>query len=300
MVIPCTALAEQAEKVNSDSPKQKTLRKSVSLSGIGLFTGTKSTLTLRPAPPNTGFIFRRMDLPHHPTIKAELKNVLSTIRCTLIGSGDGTVQTVEHILSVLVGMGIDNLLLELSGPEIPIKDGSGAFFVEALLKGEIFEQSQEKDIHFLRNPVSWSNGEIHLVALPADEFSISYTLHYPNSKVIGTQYFQLTLSPSSFCREIASCRTFCLYEEIYPFIEKGWIKGGGLDNALIIQNDEVINPEGLRFENEPVRHKILDLIGDLALIPESFVAHIIAIRSGHASNIAFAKELYHQIKKEKY
>ncbi|NGX26636.1 MAG: UDP-3-O-acyl-N-acetylglucosamine deacetylase [Chlamydiae bacterium] len=299
MAVPCTAVAEQTEKVSFDSSKQKTLKKSVSISGIGLFTAESAVLTIHPAPSSTGLLFQRSDLPDKPILEADLDHVVGTPRCTILGKKNFTIHTVEHVLAALRGMGIDNALLELSGPEIPIMDGSAMPFVEAILEGEITQQEEEKDIHFLRNPVTWSQGDVHLVAIPADELSISYTLHFPQSKILRSQYLQAPVSPAHFSKEIAPCRTFCLYEEIAPFLESGLIKGGGLDNAVIIKNDIVINPDGIRFSDEMVRHKILDLIGDLSLIPDGFAAHILAVRSGHASNIAFARKLYNQIKMEK-
>lgn len=279
--------------------KQKTLNGSVSLSGIGLFTGAKATVTIRPARANAGIVFQRTDLPGKPQVTADLDHVVSTPRCTILGNHKFTIHTVEHVLSALKAMGIDNAILEISGPEVPIMDGSAEPFIEAILKGGIAELDEEKEIYILEHPVSWSKGEIHLVAMPSSEFRVSYTLHFPESAILKSQYFSVAVTPQNFLEEIASCRTFCLYEEIAPFIESGLIKGGGLDNAVIIKNDVVINPDGVRFPDEMVRHKILDLIGDLSLVAHTFNAHIIAIRSGHASNILFAHELLNYLKPEK-
>lgn len=282
-----------------DSSKQKTLKESVSLSGIGLFTGAKATVTIHPARAHTGIIFQRTDLPGKPQLIADLDHVVSTPRCTILGNHKFTIHTVEHILAALSAMGIDNAILDISGPEVPIMDGSSEPFVEAILKGGIATLDKERRVFSLNCPVSWSKGDVHLVALPAKEFRISYTLHFPESAILSSQYFSSAINPQSFAEEIATCRTFCLYEEIAPFIESGLIKGGGLDNAVIIKNDVVINPDGIRFPDEMVRHKVLDLIGDLSLIAEPFNAHIIAIRSGHASNVAFAHELLKHLKPEK-
>lgn len=299
MAVPCIAVAEQTQKVSFDPSKQKTLKTPISISGSGLFTAEKATLKIHPAPANSGFRFQRSDIMDKPIIKADLDHVVSTPRCTILGNQHFTIHTVEHVLAALEGLGVDNALLELCGPEVPIMDGSASYFTEAILEGGLMQQPEEKDIHFLKNPIYWSNGDVHLVAIPSEEFSISYTLHYPQSKMLSSQYFQAKLDPEFFSKEVAPCRTFCLYEEIIPFIENGLIKGGGLDNAVIIKDDVVINPDGVRFANEMARHKILDLIGDLSLIPVAFVAQVIAICSGHASNIAFARELYNQIKTEK-
>jgi len=289
---------KRSEQISLNPHRQKTLRNSVSISGIGLFTAEKTTLTIHPAEEDTGIIFQRTDLPKSPKLQAELQNVVSTPRCTILGNKDFTIHTVEHVLAALRGMGIDNALLELFGPEVPIMDGSASPFVEAILKGEMIEQEKEKKFYTLQYPVSWSKGDVHLVALPSETFRVSYTLHYPNSGLLHSQYYSNEIDAEVFIDEIGSCRTFCLYEEIAPLIESGLIKGGGLDNAIIIKNDSVINPEGVRFSDEMVRHKILDLIGDLSLLPVSFYATIIAIRSGHASNISFAHKLLKHLKME--
>ncbi len=299
MVVSCTVPTELSQREALDPSKQKTLKDSVSISGIGLFTAAKTTLVIHPAEPDTGIIFRRTDLPGSPEIIADLHHVVSTPRCTILGNQKFTIHTVEHVLSALSAMGIDNALLELSGPEIPIVDGSSKAFVDAILSGGIEELDKKKRVRTLNAPVCWSKGDVHLVAMPAAEFRISYTLHFPESAILHSQYFSIPITPENFAEEIAPCRTFCLYEEIAPFIENGLIKGGGLDNAVIIKNDVVINPDGVRFSDEMVRHKILDLVGDLSLVPGSFNAHIIAIRSGHASNIAFAHELLTHLKMEK-
>ncbi len=298
MAAPSIAALPESKTEILDPTKQNTLKRSIRFAGIGLFTAEAVTLTIHPASPNTGLVFQRSDLPGKPTMKAELDRVVDTPRCTVLGCEEFTIHTVEHLLSALHSLEIDNAILELTGPEIPILDGSSMGFVEAMCE-EIVQLDQAKETHFLRSSVSWSNGKTHLVAIPAESLSVSYTMHFPQSKILGSQYYETQVTPELFAENIAPCRTFCLYEEIAPFLESGMIKGGGLDNAVIIKNDVVINPEGIRFSDEMVRHKILDLIGDLALIPGRFCAHIIAICSGHASNVAFAQELYKQIKLEK-
>ncbi|MBY0529218.1 MAG: UDP-3-O-acyl-N-acetylglucosamine deacetylase [Rhabdochlamydiaceae bacterium] len=280
------------------SKKQKTLRQSVYHSGIGVFTGEEVSIRLSPAPLDAGIVFQRIDLPNHPQLPAKLEFVQGTPRCTLIGNASGvSVQTVEHILAAFNACGIDNVIIEISGSEVPIFDGSSLSFIAMIEEAGVAEQEGEREIVRLSKPVYWSQGDIHLVALPSDDYRISYTLHYPNSSAIGTQFFSTLVDQKLFIDEIAPCRTFSVYEEIAPMIEKGLVKGS-LENAVIIKENAVLNPGGLRFSNEMVRHKVLDLIGDLSLIPVLFTAHIIAIRSGHASNNAFAKELFNQIKME--
>lgn len=198
---------------------------------------------------------------------------------------------VEHLLSAIRGLGIDNVLIDVIGPEIPAGDGSCQLFMDLLQEAGIEEQKEPQRFLRITKPIYWSQGKVHLVALPADTFQISYTMHYPQSSLLGSQYFSVQLTPEIFQKEIAPCRTFSLYEEIAPFIEKGIIKGGGLDNALVIKEEKVLNPGGARFPNEMVRHKVLDLIGDLSLVGRPILGHIISICSGHASNIAFAREL---------
>lgn len=297
MAVPCVVSAKRYKKVSLNQHKQKTLAKSVSIRGIGLFTAEEATLTIYPADSGTGIFFRRTDLPGKPKLEATLQNVVSTPRCTILGNKIFTIHTVEHVLAALSGLGIDNAFLDLSGPEVPIMDGSSQSFVRAIQEAGLVEQEIDKEIYSLQAPVYWSKGDTHLVALPSKEYRISYTLHFPESTILHSQFYSTSVTPENFTKEIAPCRTFCLYEEIIPFIESGLIKGGGLENAVIIKNNVVINPEGVRFPDEMARHKILDLIGDLSLIPGYFLAHIIAIRSGHASNIAFAHDLYNHIKK---
>ncbi|MBF5058889.1 UDP-3-O-acyl-N-acetylglucosamine deacetylase [Candidatus Neptunochlamydia vexilliferae] len=286
------------DKFSTSRKHQRSLKNSVSLSGMGLFTGMKSEIKLRPAPEGTGIVFQRMDLPNKPTLPALAEYVQETPRCTILGTDNFKVQTVEHILSALKAHDIDNLIIEIEGPEIPSCDGSALPFVELIEKAGIVSQSKTKKIHHLETPIFWSKGDVHLVALPSEEFRISYTLNYPNSELLKSQFFTVHVDEETYKEEIASARTFSLYEEVVPLIEKGNIKGGRLDNAVIIKGDSVLNPEGVRYENEMVRHKILDLIGDLALVGQSFIAHVIAIRSGHFSNTSFAKELVNSFKME--
>lgn len=277
--------------------RQRTLQSSVSAAGMGVFSGEKVLLRLSPAEVNTGVVFQRVDLPHKPILPARSEYVQGTPRCTIIGSNQGTVQTVEHLLAALRAYEIDNVFIEISGGEVPIFDGSSAQFVAMIEAAGTCEQDAEKQIIRLKIPVYWSDGEVHLIALPSDEYRLSYTLHYPHSKTIGTQFYTFVLDSLRFKNEIAPSRTFSVYEEIAPMIEKGLVKGGSLDNAVIIKDDEVVNQGGLRFPDEMARHKILDLIGDLSLVPP-FTAHVIAARSGHGSNNAFAKQLSKQIKME--
>jgi UDP-3-O-[3-hydroxymyristoyl] N-acetylglucosamine deacetylase len=273
---------------------QKTVKEEVITSGVGLFTGEKVSLKILPAPPNTGIVFQRIDLPGKPEIPARLSFVRESPRCTRLANQNASIHMVEHLLSALSGIGVDNAKIEVEGPEIPAADGSAKIFVDLLERAGLVEQDAPRRFLNIVRPIHWSEGDVHLVALPSDEFRLTYTMHYPQSPLLGSQYYSVVLNPEKFKEEIAPSRTFSLYEEILPFIEKGVIKGGGLENALVIKGDQIMNPEGARFPNEPVRHKILDLLGDLSLVGTPIKGHIISVRSGHLSNIALAKLLEHQ------
>lgn len=277
---------------------QKTLLREAALSGMGLFTGEKVKLRILPVPAGTGILFRRTDLPGSPEIPARLENVREAPRCTRLATEKASVLMVEHLLSALYSYGVDNAAIEIEGPEIPAGDGSARVFVD------LIEQSGLKSLEFpkasirVSQPLYWSEGDVHLIALPCPDFRLSYTMHYPQSPLLRSQYYAFSMNSDRYKSEIAPCRTFSLYEEIVPLIEKGLIKGGGLENALVIKGGEILNPEGARFPDEMVRHKVLDLIGDLSLVGAPLCAHIIAVRSGHSSNVAFAKTLAKSCKLE--
>lgn len=274
--------------------KQHTLKERVSFAGIGVHTGREVTLTFCPAPEGTGIIFKRVDLPDQPLIPATVANVCDTLRNTTIGANGVRVHTVEHVLAALHALEIDNLYIEVSNMEPPIGNGSSDVFVEMIQQAGIQEQQAKRPIFKLNKPLYWSEDVIHLVALPYDGFRISYTLHYPDSRALGSQYFSLDVTPESFCKELAPCRTFSRYAEVAMMMDQGLIKGGSLDNAVVVKDDVVFSKEGLYFPDEMVRHKILDLVGDLSLVGP-FHAHIIAIRSGHASNYQLAKQIQQQL-----
>lgn len=296
MSLPSTLEASpKSKKVTTLGKNQRTLSRAVSISGLGLFTGQKVEMTIRPSGENTGICFQRVDLKDKPILPATVQSVRGTPRCTVLGKNEVFIQTVEHVLAALKAYEIDNILIEINGPEVPICDGCAMPFVELIEQAGIAYQKASKKFFHLKSPVFWSQADVHLVALPSDEFRFSYTLNYPSSALLRAQFHTISLTEESFKSEIAPCRTFSLYEETVLMIEQGLLKGGSLENAVIIKGDAILNPEGLRFPDEMVRHKILDLIGDLSLIGCSFFGHIIAIRSGHFSNTAFAKELVNHI-----
>lgn len=272
--------------------KQKTLGTSVALSGIGIHTGEPVSIRFCPAPVDNGVTFCRVDLPEKPIIPANVEYVFDTSRSTNIGKEQVKIYTVEHVLAALYAYEIDNVCIEISSIEPPAGNGSSDVFVEMIEQAAVVEQDSDIAVFSLDTPIFWSEGDVHLVALPSNEYRVSYTLHYPQAVAIGSQYFSLVINKENFKKEIARCRTFALYEEISMLIDKGLIKGGSLDNAVIIKEGAILSKDGLFSPDEMVRHKVLDMIGDLSLVGVPFLAHIIAIRSGHASNYAFAKQLY--------
>ncbi len=269
---------------------QRTLKKEVFFSGVGIHTGKEVSIRFCPAEADHGIVFQRTDLPGKPKIPAAIEYVQDTSRSTTIGVGSASVQTVEHVLAALYAYQIDNLCIQVSEGEPPVGDGSSSPFVQLIEEAGIEEQSTEKMIHPLKEPLYYSHGETHLIALPSDEYRISYTLHYPNTPVIRSQYFSFAVNAESFKKEVSMCRTFALYEEITILMERGLIRGGSLENAVVIKDDVVFSKEGLRYPDEMVRHKALDLIGDLSLVGFPFQAHVIAMRSGHRANVELGKE----------
>lgn len=278
--------------------KQKTLSNPIEFSGIGIHTGEVVTMRFCPAKEGAGISFKRVDLPSQPIIPATVEYVCDTSRSTTIGIGNVRIHTVEHVLAALSANNIDNLSIEINSIEPPVGNGSSDIFVEMVEEAGVIEQDGIVPIVTLQKPVYWSENDIHLAAIPYDGFKISYTLHYPETKALKAQFYSLLVDDKSFKREIAPCRTFSLYEEVSFLMDKGLIKGGSLDNAVIIKDDAVFSKNGLFFPDEMVRHKILDMIGDFSLVGFDFHAHVIAIRSGHASNFAFAKKLYNYITME--
>ncbi len=278
--------------------KQKTLKKEVVFHGKSLFIGQDVVVRLIPASPNTGIIFRRTDLPGMPSISAKTEQVRDATRCTKVVEGEHSVQTIEHFMAAVRASEIDNLIVDISGPEMPIFDGSSQPFMQMIDEAGLVEQAEGKDLYVLDQPFSWSQGDTYLIALPAEEYRISYTLHYPQSPYLRSQYYSCVVKPDIFRTEIAPCRTFTLYQEIAPLIEKGLLKNAALDCGVVIDGEKVLNPEGVRFPDEMVRHKILDIIGDFALLGCTFNAHLIAIKTGHAANHTVAKELRKFLRKK--
>ncbi len=311
--------------MNSDfnPDKQHTLNAPVSISGTGLHTGVMATLTLNPAAPGFGFQFKRIDLPNQPIIKADCDLVTDVSSGTTLEANGAKISTVEHVLAALVGMGVDNCLFEINGPEMPIMDGSSAPFVALIEEAGITEQDAEKVWYDIEDNIYHYDEEkrVEMVAMPAAEYQVTTLIDF-NSPVLGTQHAGLK-QMSDFKKEIAPCRTFCFLHELEMLLDNNLIKGGDINNAIVIVDKKVddkemerlnkifkkdkieVKSEGylnnleLRFPNEPARHKLLDVVGDLALIGYPIKGRIIANRPGHSSNVEFAKKIKHYIKKNK-
>jgi UDP-3-O-[3-hydroxymyristoyl] N-acetylglucosamine deacetylase/3-hydroxyacyl-[acyl-carrier-protein] dehydratase len=270
--------------------KQRTILREVSLSGNALHTGEQVTLMMKPAPAGHGIVFKRVDIAGQPEVKPRVDQITDLVRATTIQSGHAKISTIEHVLSALHGCGIDNVLIEMNGSEPPIMDGSAKPFVNLILEAEPVEQDAEREYFLLDQPVSVTRGTSSIIALPADALKISCTS--ADDRGIHTQHLSLTIDPDTYITQVAAARTFTVYEDIEELVKLGKIKGGSLDNAIVIKGDKIISKDPLRFKDEFVRHKILDIIGDLMLLGVPLRAHIIATRPGHAINAELTKALY--------
>jgi len=305
--------------------KQRTIAKSVSMSGIGLHTGTSCTMTFKPAKENYGIRFVRTDLGGNPEIPATADNVVDVSRGTTLGIGEAKIYTVEHVLAAIVGLQIDNIIIELDGIEPPIGDGSSMPYVNCLLKAEFIQQDAPKDYLIIDQTVMYheEGKQIDIVALPLDGYRVTVMVDYQNP-ALGSQHTGLFDLEKEFVKDFAPARTFCFLSEVEQLANAGLIKGGDIDNAVVIVDhpatpeelnnirqmigikqeiklgeNGILNNKELRFRNEPVRHKLLDLLGDLALIGAPLKAQVLAARPGHRANVEFAKQvrkLYQQKK----
>lgn len=303
--------------------KQHTIRETVSVTGVGLHTGVPVTLTFHPAPENHGYVFRRVDLEGSPLVRADVENVVDTSRGTTIAENGVKVHTVEHTLAALAGLQIDNALIDLDGPEPPVMDGSSIYFIEVLKKAGIEEQNADREFFVVDQPIHHYENErqTDLAILPSDDFRVTVMIDY-NSPVLGSQHATL-YSIDQFEKEFAPSRTFCFLHELEQLVSAGLIKGGDLDNAIVVVDREVSAPElerlsklfnkpgievategilnnlELRYRNEPARHKLLDLVGDLALIGAPIKGQVLAARPGHGANVEFARKIKSVIKTKK-
>ncbi len=301
---------------------QHTIGEAISLSGVGLHTGNKVTVTLLPAEANHGFKFQRIDLENQPIVLANVSKVSSTNRSTSLKQGKSEVITVEHLLAALMGMAIDNVLIQLDAPELPILDGSAAPYVQAIQDAGIVEQDAERLYLEIKSPISYKNEATgtEILAIPSDSFEVTTMIDF-DSSVLGLQY-AFCNKMEDFAKEIAPCRTFVFLRELEYLMEEDLIKGGDIDNAIVIVDKKmskedfnqlatkldrtdvqmgdsgILNNTKLNFKNEPARHKLLDLIGDMALVTRPIRGKIIATKPGHTSNVAFAKLLYNVLQKD--
>jgi UDP-3-O-[3-hydroxymyristoyl] N-acetylglucosamine deacetylase / 3-hydroxyacyl-[acyl-carrier-protein] dehydratase len=295
--------------------KQHTIKKAVSVSGVGLHTGVKANMTFVPAGINHGIKFQRIDLDGSPVVEADVDYVVDLSRGTTIEKNGARINTVEHTLAALVGLEIDNVMIQLDGPEPPIMDGSSIKFVEALEEAGMEEQNALRNFFEVPNGISYKDNDrnVEIAALPLDDYRVTVMVDY-NSPVLGSQHASLT-NINQFAKEIASCRTFCFLHELEMLQKQNLIKGGDLNNAIVVvdrivkdeeldhlarlfnktkvevKKEGILNNVELRYKNEPARHKLLDVIGDLALIGRPLKAQILAARPGHAANVAFAKKI---------
>jgi UDP-3-O-[3-hydroxymyristoyl] N-acetylglucosamine deacetylase/3-hydroxyacyl-[acyl-carrier-protein] dehydratase len=303
---------------------QHTLKEAVTISGAGIHTGQSVTIHIKPAEANTGINFQRIDLPGKPIVKADVDNVIETNRSTAIEANGARIGTIEHLMAALMGMQIDNALIEINGEEVPILDGSSQVFIDDLSKAGVQKQHAEKIYYKIQHNISFvdEGKKVEMVALPYNGYRINTLIDF-NSPILGTQHADLN-NISNFNSDIAPSRTFCFFHELEQLIANDLIKGGDINNAIVVVDkpvDEeqvkriskvfhkddvkvseagILNNLTLRFPNEPARHKLLDVVGDLALVGYPFKAHIIANRPGHSSNIKFAKKIKEHIKKYKY
>ncbi|MEA3186193.1 MAG: hypothetical protein QOD99_23 [Chthoniobacter sp.] len=282
--------------MSSEAPLQNTLAKSASLTGTALHTGENVTLTLHPAPVGFGRKFKRSDLPDEPTIDAKIENVKTVERSTTIAEGNVKVHTVEHVLAALAGLDVDNVLIEMTANEPPISDGSAQPFIELIKKAGIAPQTAARRHFEVHEPlhIETKNGSL-MTLVPDDKFRVSCTQVGPNGRF--TQFYSTEITPEIFEKEIAPARTFVFYEDVKPLMEKGLIKGGSLESAVVIRGESVLGKEPLRFPDEFARHKILDIVGDLALFGRKIKGHVIAVKPGHGPNTDLARALGKQLDK---
>lgn len=304
--------------------KQQTISRPASCTGIGLHTGVECTITFKPAPEDYGIRFIRTDIKNCPEIKADIDHVVDISRGTTIEEKKVRINTVEHALAAVSGLRIDNVLIELTSKEPPVMDGSAKDFVEVLLTSGIISQDHERNVLEIRRAVNYTDPyrDIDIHVIPSDRFRVTFMVEYPLPS-LGTQYEAIYNMAEDFAVEVAPARTFCFLSEVEMLKENGLIKGGSLDNAVVLIDklldrseinrlrdlfgieeniitgaNGILNGKILRFRNEPVRHKTLDLIGDLALLGIPIKGHVTAARAGHASNVEFVKTLKREYSQE--
>ncbi len=268
---------------------QQTLREAAHYAGIGLHSGNQVEMTILPAPPNSGIRFRRVDLEGKPEIEAKIENVSETNRSTTLARGNIKIHTVEHVLSALMGNGVDNAIVELDANEPPIADGSAREFAKIIQQAGLLAQNEARETLVVDTPMEFQMGETLMTVFPHDSWKITCVSSDKQGRF--TQHFSVEITPETMRKEVLDARTFCFYEEIELLIKNGLIKGGSLENAVVIRDDAILTTEPLRFTNEFVRHKILDIVGDLSLLGRPIKGHIIAVKPSHSANCELARRL---------
>lgn len=270
--------------------KQRTLMNEVGCTGIGLHTGEKVKINLKPAPANSGIKFVRTDLKGHPEVEVRFDNVFDTTLATTIGTNGCKVSTIEHLMAAFFGLGIDNAVVELDGPEVPIMDGSAAPFVFLIKSGDIREQKSPKQFIVIKKPFKVDDGNRSVCIYPSKKLKITYMIDFQHP-LLRNQEYELTFSGRDFVREISTARTFGFLKDVETLKKNGLARGGSLDNAVVIDDFRIINEDGLRFDDEFVRHKILDFIGDISIVGSPIIGHFVVKKSGHFLNQQMLRKL---------
>ncbi len=270
--------------------KQRTLMNEVGCTGIGLHTGEKVKINLRPAPANSGIKFIRTDLKGRPEVEVRFDNVFDTTLATTIGTNGCKVSTIEHLMAAFFGLGIDNAVVELDGPEVPIMDGSAAPFVFLIKSGDVREQKSPKQFIIIKKPFKVDDGNRSVCIYPSKKLKITYMIDFQHP-LLRNQEYELTFSGRDFVREISTARTFGFMKDVETLKKNGFARGGSLDNAVVIDDFRIINEDGLRFDDEFVRHKILDFIGDISIVGSPIIGHFVIKKSGHFLNQHMLRKL---------
>jgi UDP-3-O-[3-hydroxymyristoyl] N-acetylglucosamine deacetylase/3-hydroxyacyl-[acyl-carrier-protein] dehydratase len=275
--------------------QQQTLERPANFSGIGLHSGNRVSMTFLPAPANGGVRFRRVDLEGKPEIEARVENVSDTARSTTLARGNIKIHTVEHVLAALAGCGVDNAIIELDANEPPIADGSAREFCKMIQGAGIVEQDGKREPYAVSEPIELQMGETLMTLFPGEGLKITCTSADQRGRF--TQFYSAEITPKTWERELSHARTFCFYEEIEYLIKNGLIKGGSLENAVVIREDAVLTTEPLRYPEEFVRHKMLDILGDLSLLGRPIRGHVLAVKPSHAANCELVRKIAAQIQK---
>ena len=275
--------------------QQQTIKQPVSYEGVGLHSGNRVKMTFLPAEPNTGLRFRRTDLEGKPEIEARVENVTDTNRSTTLGKGNVRIHTVEHILAAFAGYNIDNAIIEIDANEPPIADGSSREYVQLLDQAGTVTQTEKREPYKVTEPVQFASGETIISIFPSDTLKITCTSAGQGGRF--TQFYSTEVTPETWKKELSHARTFCYFEEIEYLIKNGLIKGGSLENAVVIRDDAVLTTEPLRYPEEFVRHKMLDILGDVTLLGCPVIGHIIAVKPSHGGNVELTKLIHAQMRK---